>query len=75
MLISDKSKLLTVYEGKSCSKNLMVRYLLMKIQLGSSHPMIYYVHLFNLMNTNHSIGTTLRLENICSASTWIEVNI
>lgn len=74
MQISYKSKPFTVYRGKSCLKILMVQCLPLHIQLGSSHPVIYSVHIFNLMNTNCSIGTTLLFENICSASTCIEVN-
>lgn len=74
MQIYYKSNPFTVYKGKSCSKSLMVQYLPMQVQLGGSHPIIYYVHIFNLMNTNCSIGTTLLLENVCSARTRIEVN-
>lgn len=75
MQISYKSKPFTVYKGKFCSKNLMVQYLPMQVQFGGSHPKIYYVHVFILMNTNCSIGITLLLENVCNASTCIEVNI
>jgi len=49
-------------KGNPAQKILMVQYLPMQVQLGISHPMIYYVHIFNLMNTIVPLGLLFSLK-------------